>query len=101
MKKGKRVLDMLGAGLGLVVLSPLLTVIGVLVWRFHGRPVLFVQERPGLGAKTFKMYKFRTMTDERDEYGRLLPDAQRFTRFGRILRSSSLDELPELFNVLK
>src|ERR671910_309032 len=101
MRKGKRVLDVLGAGLGLLVLLPLLAVISALVWRFHGRPVLFVQERPGLGAKTFKMYKFRTMTDERDEVGRLLPDAQRLTRFGRFLRDSSLDELPELFNVLK
>jgi lipopolysaccharide/colanic/teichoic acid biosynthesis glycosyltransferase len=101
MRKGKRIFDAVGSGLGLVMLSPLLAVIGALVWRFHRRPVLFVQERPGLGAKTFKMYKFRTMTDERDEHGRLLPDAQRLTRFGRFLRDSSLDELPELFNVLK
>ena len=101
MRKGKRLFDVLGAGLALVVASPLLAVIGVLVWRFHGRPVLFVQERPGVDAKIFKMYKFRTMTDERDEFGRLLPDARRLTRFGRFLRNASLDELPELFNVLK
>jgi lipopolysaccharide/colanic/teichoic acid biosynthesis glycosyltransferase len=101
MKKGKRTFDVLLSGLGVVVLSPLLAVIGLLVWRFHGRPVLFVQERPGRGTKVFKMYKFRTMTDAHDEHGRLLPDAQRFTRLGLFLRESSLDELPELFNVLK
>jgi len=94
-------MDVVGAGLGLLVLSPLLAVIGALVWRFHGRPVLFVQTRPGLNANSFSMYKFRTMTDERNEIGELLPDAQRLTRFGRFLRDSSLDELPELFNVLK
>lgn len=99
--KVKRFLDVVGAGLGLVLLSPLLAVIGAFVWRFHGRPVLFTQERPGLDAKTFRMYKFRTMTDERDKFGRLLPDAQRLTRFGRLLRDSSLDELPELFHVFK
>src|SRR5829696_9590199 len=101
MRKGKRVLDVLGAGLGLLVLSPLLVAIGALVWRFHGRPILFRQVRAGLNAKTFLMYKFRTMTDDCDEYGQFLPDAQRLTRFGRFLRGSSLDELPELFNVLK
>ena len=99
--KAKRILDVLGAGLGSVVLSPMLAVIGILVRRSLGRPVLFVQERPGLDAKTFRIYKFRTMTDERDELGRLLPDDRRLTRFGRFLRGSSLDELPELFNVLK
>ncbi|MDP9440165.1 MAG: sugar transferase [Actinomycetota bacterium] len=92
---------MIGASLGLALSSPALAVISALVWRLHGRPVLFVQERPGLGGKTFKMYKFRTMTDERDETGNLLPDAERLTPFGRFLRDSSLDELPELFNVLK
>ena len=101
MRKGKRFFDVVGAGVGLVALSPVLGVIGALVWRFHGRPVLFVQERPGLDAKVFRIYKFRTMTDERDASGRLLPDAQRLTRFGRFLRDSSLDELPELLNVLK
>src|SRR5215218_3044146 len=101
MRKGKRVLDVLGAGLGLLVLSPLLAAIGALVWRFHGRPILFRQVRAGLNAKTFLMYKFRTMTDDCDEYGQFLPDDQRLTRFGRFLRGSSLDELPELFNVLK
>src|SRR3954465_7223613 len=100
MRKGKRVLDLLGAGLGLVVLSPLLGVIAALLWRFYGRPVLFVQERPGLDTKTFRMYKFRTMQDLRDEAGDLLPDEQRLTPIGRFLRTTSLDELPELFNVL-
>ncbi len=101
MRRGKRLFDVLGAGLVLVVSSPLLAVIAALVWRFHGRPILFAQERPGLDAKIFKVYKFRTMTDERDEHGRLLPDDRRLTRFGRFLRGSSLDELPELFNVIK
>ncbi|MGH3996991.1 MAG: sugar transferase, partial [Pseudonocardiaceae bacterium] len=79
----------------------MLVVLSVLVVMLHGRPIIFSQERPGLHAKTFRMYKFRTMTDERDSEGRLLPDAQRLTRFGRFLRSSSLDEVPELVNVLK
>ena len=101
MRRGKRLFDMLGAEFVLVVSSPLLVVIGALVWKLHGWPILFAQERPGLDAKIFKMYKFRTMTEERDEHGRLLPDDRRLTRFGRFLRGSSLDELPELFNVLK
>ena len=94
-------MDMLGAGAGLAISSPFLAVISILVWRSQGRPVLFVQERPGLDGKIFRMYKFRTMNDERDESGRLLPDAERLTHLGRFLRNSSLDELPELFNVLK
>ncbi len=101
MRRGKRLFDAFGAGFVLVVASPLLAMIGLLVWKFHGRPVLFVQERPGLDAKIFEIYKFRTMSDERDEHGRLLPDDQRLTPFGSFLRGSSLDELPELFNVLK
>ena len=101
MSKGKRLFDVVVAVLVLVTASPLLILISVLVWRVHGRPILFVQERPGLDTKPFRMYKFRTMTDERDAFGRLLPDAQRLTRLGGILRVTSLDELPELFNVLK
>ena len=101
MRRGKRAFDLVGAGLGLALASPALAAISALVWKFHGRPVLFVQKRPGLGGETFEMYKFRTMTNERDEHGALLPDAERLTPFGRFLRSSSLDELPELFNVLK
>lgn len=101
MSKGKRLFDVVVAALVLVTASPLLILISALVWRVHGRPILFVQERPGLYTKPFRMYKFRTMTDERDAFGRLLPDAQRLTRLGGILRVTSLDELPELFNVLK
>lgn len=101
MRRGKRAFDLMGAGLILVISSPIMVITSALVWRFYGRPVLFVQERPGLDAKIFKMYKFRTMIEERDESGQLLPDEKRITRFGSFLRNSSLDELPELFNVLK
>ncbi len=97
----KRVLDVIVAGLVLIIAAPVLAVLSALVVMFHGRPILFSQERPGRHAKVFRMYKFRTMTEERDSEGQLLPDAQRLTRFGRFLRSSSLDELPELVNVLK
>jgi lipopolysaccharide/colanic/teichoic acid biosynthesis glycosyltransferase len=97
----KRFLDIFGAVLGLFLLLP---VIFMLTWKIRsklGSPVLFSQTRPGLHGKPFKMVKFRTMTDERDACGVLLPDAQRLTPFGRFLRSSSLDELPELWNVLR
>lgn len=97
----KRLMDFLGALAGLVLLSPVLFVLGVLVRYKHGSPVLFTQVRPGMNGKPFKMVKFRTMTDERDDQGGLLPDDQRLTRFGQFLRSTSLDELPELWNVLK
>ena len=97
----KRLLDFLIALLALVVLSPVLLVVAVLVRTKLGSPVLFCQERPGKNEKIFRMYKFRTMTDARDARGDLLPDAQRLTRFGKVLRSTSLDELPELFNILK
>ena len=96
----KRVVDVVGAGLGLLILSPVLVVIAVAVRRRLGSPVLFSQERPGLGGRTFKIRKFRTMTDQRDAEGALLPDGERLTPFGRWLRSTSLDELPELWNVL-
>lgn len=97
----KRALDIFVAALGLVVLSPLLVAIGLLVrWKL-GSPVLFTQTRPGLGGQPFQLVKFRTMTDARDLQGSLLPDADRLTSFGRMLRASSLDELPELWNVLK
>lgn len=96
----KRPLDLLVAGVGLVLLAPLLAVVALLVrWRL-GSPVLFAQIRPGLHGRPFRMLKFRTMSDARDPSGQLLPDAQRLPRFGRFLRSSSLDELPELWNVL-
>ena len=97
----KRVLDVVVATLVLIVAAPALVMLSVLVWMFHGRPIIFSQERPGLHAKIFRIYKFRTMTDERDCDGQLLPDGQRLTRFGRLLRRSSLDELPGLINVLR
>lgn len=97
----KRCLDIVAAGLGLIVLSPLLIVLAILIWKRMGRPVLFKQMRPGLHGQPFFMYKLRTMTDERDGNGVLLSDEVRLTRLGKFLRSSSLDELPELLNVLK
>ena len=97
----KRKLDILLSGTALAVLSPVMAVIAWQVRKKLGSPVLFTQLRPGKGEKIFKMYKFRTMTDERDARGNLLPDEQRMTEFGKFLRESSLDELPELFNILK
>jgi len=97
----KRFIDFIGAFTGLVVLSPLMILIALLVRVNMGPPVMFRQVRPGLHGKPFVMYKFRTMLDLRDAQGRLLPDEMRLTRLGRILRATSLDELPELFNVLK
>ena len=98
---GKRLVDIVVSLCAIVILSPLMLIIALLVRINLGSPVIFKQERPGLNEKIFTLYKFRTMTDERDENGQLLPDAQRLTKFGRWLRSTSLDELPELFNVLK
>lgn len=97
----KRCLDFLLSLCGIIVLSPLLLVISLLVRVKLGSPVLFHQERPGRHEKIFKLYKFRSMTDEKDAAGNLLPDEVRLTRFGKLLRSTSLDELPELFNILK
>jgi sugar transferase EpsL len=97
----KRPLDFLISLIALIVLSPVLLLIGLLVAVRLGRPILFRQVRPGLHGKPFTIYKFRTMTNARDADGHLLPDAERLTPFGRFLRSTSLDELPELFNVLK
>lgn len=97
----KRPLGCFLAILALVVLSPILGITALLVRIKLGAPVLFTQERPGKDEKVFKLYKFRTMTDERDENGNLLPDDMRLTRFGRLLRSTSLDELPELVNILR
>jgi lipopolysaccharide/colanic/teichoic acid biosynthesis glycosyltransferase len=97
----KRLIDCVGAAGGLVVLSPLLVVLALLVRARLGSPVLFVQVRTGLDGRLFAIYKFRTMTDERDPSGVLLPDERRMTPFGHLLRSSSLDELPELLNVCK
>jgi lipopolysaccharide/colanic/teichoic acid biosynthesis glycosyltransferase len=96
----KRPLDILLAGAALIVLSPLFLVLALLVRRKLGAPVIFRQMRPGLNGRLFPLYKFRSMTDERDATGALLPDALRLTPFGAALRSTSLDELPELWNVL-
>lgn len=97
----KRPQDFVCALLGLIVLSPVIVVTAVLVRAKLGAPIVFTQERPGRGGKIFKLYKFRTMTDARDENGNLLPDEVRLTRFGKLLRSTSLDELPELVNILR
>ncbi len=95
----KRPLDVVCSGLALVILSPVMGITAVIVRIKLGSPVLFVQERPGKDEKIFKLCKFRTMTDQRDESGKLLPDEQRLTEVGRFLRSTSLDELPSLINV--
>ena len=97
----KRMLDILLSGLALIVLSPVLLVVAVLVRVKLGSPVIFCQMRPGRNEKIFKMYKFRSMTDARDEKGELLPDDVRLTKFGKALRATSLDELPELWNIFK
>ena len=95
----KRLLDIILSGMALIVLSPIFIIVYFLVKSKLGTPVLFVQKRPGMNEKIFKMYKFRTMTDERDKDGELLPDEIRLTKFGKLLRSTSLDELPELWNI--
>jgi len=97
----KRLFDLILVIPSLVLISPLMGALGVLVWISMGRPIFFSQERPGKGGKPFVIYKFRTMLDKRDGSGDLLKDDARLTRIGRFLRSTSLDELPELFNVLK
>ncbi|MBQ7055178.1 MAG: sugar transferase, partial [Oscillospiraceae bacterium] len=97
----KRPIDIFCALAAIIVFSWLYIIVAILVRVKLGSPVLFRQERPGLNGKIFKLYKFRTMTDERDENGELLPDDVRLTKFGRLLRKTSLDELPEAFNILK
>ena len=97
----KRILDIAISLMGLLFLSIPMLIIFVLVNRKLGTPAIFKQERPGLNEKVFVLYKFRTMTDEKDDNGKLLPDHRRLTKFGEFLRKSSLDELPELINVLK
>lgn len=97
----KRVLDVFCGLAALLVFWWLYIIVAVLVRIKLGSPVLFKQERPGKNEKIFKLYKFRTMTDTRDENGNLLPDEVRLTKFGRVLRATSLDELPEVFNILK
>ena len=97
----KRPQDFFCALLAIIVFSPVLIITALLVRIKLGSPVLFTQERPGRNEKIFRLYKFRSMTDERDGKGNLLPDEQRLTRFGKLLRATSLDELPELFNILR
>ena len=97
----KRLMDIVLSGGALIILSPVLLVTAILVRTKLGSPVIFCQERPGKDEKVFKLYKFRSMTDTRDENGELLPDSVRLTRFGKLLRSTSLDELPELWNILR
>lgn len=97
----KRPLDVLLAGSAMILLSPIMGITALLVKVNLGSPVLFTQQRPGQNEKIFKIYKFRTMTDKKDENGELLSDEERLTKFGQLLRSTSLDELPELFNILK
>lgn len=97
----KRILDITLSGVAIIVLSPVMSITAILVRKKLGSPIIFKQKRPGKDEKIFTMYKFRTMTDERDEKGELLPDSIRVTKFGKMLRSTSLDELPELFNIFK
>lgn len=97
----KRLIDILGSLIGIIVLSPVYVIVGILVYLKLGSPILFSQMRPGKDEKIFKMYKFRSMLDSTNHLGEVLPDEERLTPFGARLRSTSLDELPELFNVLK
>ena len=97
----KRILDLILSLMALIVLMPLMIIIGILVRINLGSPIIFKQKRPGKNEKIFTLYKFRTMTDKRDIDGNLLPDEYRLTKFGKFLRSTSLDELPELINILK
>jgi len=100
-KSFKRLLDIVFSSLFIILFSPILIIVSLIV-RFNlGSPIIFTQERTGMHEKTFTVYKFRSMTDERDENGELLPNEERMTKFSKIFRSTSLDELPELFNILK
>jgi sugar transferase EpsL len=101
MSRSKRIFDLLVTLLGLIVILPVLLVIGLLVGIILGRPIFFRQQRPGYKGRPFNMYKFRSMTDRCGPDGRLLPDAERLTAFGRFLRSISLDDLPQVVNVLR
>ncbi|OCA84601.1 sugar transferase [Bacillus sp. FJAT-27986] len=97
----KRPMDFILSLIAIMVLSPVFLMVAILIRTKLGSPVLFKQQRPGLNEKNFMMYKFRTMTDKKDRNGKVLPDSERLTKFGKFLRSTSLDELPELFNILK
>ena len=100
-KQLKRILDFTIAFISITILAPIMLVVAVLVRKKLGKPIIFTQNRPGLNEKIFKMYKFRSMTDAKDKNGNLLPETQRLTPFGNFIRSTSIDELPELFNILK
>ena len=97
----KRVFDLASSFIGLILLSPILLILAILVWLKIGHPILYRQQRPGYRGKPFFIYKFRSMTNARNSDGDLLPDSERLTRLGRFLRSSSLDELPEIINILR
>lgn len=97
----KRFFDIIISLFGLIILSPIILIVAILVRIKLGSPIIFKQERPGKGERIFKLYKFRSMSDKKDENGELLPDSERLTKFGKILRATSLDEIPELINILK
>lgn len=97
----KRLLDIILSLIGIIITFPIILIIGLLVIIFLGRPAIFRQKRPGKDEKIFTMYKFRTMTNKKDKDGNLLPDEKRLTKFGKFLRKTSLDEIPEFFNILK
>ncbi len=97
----KTLFDRLLASVLILLFSPIFVIVSLLIWWKMGKPILFTQERPGKGGKIFKIYKFRTMTNDKDENGNLLPDEKRLKGIGKFIRSTSLDELPQLFNVLK
>jgi sugar transferase EpsL len=101
MPVSKRIFDLIGTTLGLIILSPFIFLTGLSIAIFLGTPIFFRQQRPGYKGNPFFIYKFRTMTDASDSAGSLLPDSERLTRLGRFLRALSLDELPELFNILR
>jgi sugar transferase EpsL len=101
MRFSKRLFDLFTTAFGLIIILPLLLVLALLVWIFLGTPILFRQQRPGYKGRPFITYKFRTMTNRTGSDGKLLPDAERLTNFGRFLRSTSLDDLPQVFNVLR
>lgn len=96
----KRFFDIFLSLIAIIILSPVYLIVSILVLLFMGWPILFKQPRPGKNEKIFNMYKFRTMTNKKDKYGNLLPDDQRLPKFGKLLRKTSLDELPEMFNIL-
>lgn len=100
-KYGKRVIDIVLSGIGIIIVSPVYLIILILELIFHGHPIMYFSQRPGKDEKIFSIYKFRSMTNEMDDDGNLLPEEQRLTRFGRFIRKTSLDELPQLFNILK